>query len=505
MAKVFISFLGTTPYSTVTYVYNRDIMVDNELIKKEIKTKTRFVQVASISSIFECEEWNSNDRIIIFRTERSNIVNWNDNPNYEGLNTELSNLLGSWEANHTHSIPTLNPGEDTDPTKYIVPNGFNQKELWGIFKVVFDTIKKGDEIYFDMTHAFRTIPLFTAVLFNYCRFMKDSVVKEVLYGAYEDLGEKFDLRNMEEPDKEKLEVQLVDLTEAIRLQDVNDAVSNFKQFGDMGSIVKILDEERKGKRSGNNVNVERFVLDNAIYEIQKAMRELNLYTQTCNLSKLKEGKYIGSINTQIGIIKNFDNIPAPQKELLLDIDKELSEFKFSNIDTYHNIEAAVKWLIKNNMIQQAVTLASEYIKATYYRLYDAIYKDATYKIPKEFKKYKIMDSISYILMAKKVKLNGAWTFTDDNWSSKLVDGFFEKKEVLDFIQEKSISDINPFYYKLRILRNQINHADGVSFGSFDDLNNHFSKIWEGCLKALDSMVDSNYEDISMSILWESQS
>lgn len=471
-------------------------MVDNEPSTVEIKTPTRFVQVASIRSI--CQKWNRNDRIIIFRTERSNQVNWIDNPkNGEGLKTKLSNLLNSWESNDNHSLPSLNPGEDTNPEKYIVPNGFNQKELWDVFKIVYDTINEGDEIYFDMTHAFRTIPLFTTVLFNYSRFMKNSVVKEILYGAYEDLGTKFDLSNMEESAKENLEVQLVDLTEVVRLQDVNDAVSNFKQFGDMGSFIKILDKGRKEKKFNINFNPKRSPLDKSIFEIQESMRQLNFYTQTCNLNKLYKGEYIDSIYNKIGKIQDSEKIPGPQKELLFYIKKELSDSNFTNKASHQNIEAAINWLIKKNLIQQAVTLASEYIQETYYRLYDYLYS-----FPNGFKK---SDSMSLILSSKKEKRKGSWSLYRNILNSILADRSFKEEDVMDYIQKRSVVAMQSPYDRLRQMRNKMNHADGVNSNSLDELRNNFSEIWENCLKILNAMSESNSEDISMSILWESQS
>lgn len=503
MAKVFISFLGVNQYSKVNYVYSKDEMVEGEPVRVEIKTPTRYVQIASVNAI--CRAWTDSDRIVIFRTKGSDAVNWNTAKNGVGLKTELSNLLESWKSHGT--VPTLNPGEDENPGNYIVPNGFNQEELWGIFNKVFDNIDDKDEIYFDMTHAFRTIPLFTTVLFNYCRFMKDSIVKEVLYGAFEELSEHNDLRNMDPKDKEKLDVRLVDLTEVVRMQDMNDAVSSFKQFGDMGSIIKILERERRNNASNPNVNA--ILLNNTIYEIQQALGQLNLYTQTCNLNKLYEGKYVRSIYRQIGTIKNSKDIPEPQKKLLLKIREKLSSCGFESNKSHKNIEAAVNWLVRNNMIQQAVTLASEYIKDTYYRLYDSLYHIPKLpEVAEERKaKAKAKDLISYILTHTKViDSDRLVKFSDDNWQSKLEEETFTQQNVLEFIQIKSVANIQPHYDSLRRMRNKMNHADEVESRSLNNLRNTFeTKIWKKCLDLLNTINEGCDNTSSMDELWKSES
>lgn len=477
MAKVFISFLGTTPYSKVTYVYNKGQ-------KSKIKTQTRFVQVALVNSI--CRSWDKNDRIIIFRTEKSNELNWKDRKDKDGKNiVGLETELHSYLSKNNKGI-CLNIGEEHDDKKYIVPTGFNENDLWEIFGKVYDNVNEGDEIYFDVTHAFRTIPLFTTVLFNYCRFMKNSVVKSIHYGAYENIFTLKELNKMTDEEKEKLEVPLVDLTNVVLLQTVNDSVSNFRQFGSFGSLVDVLDTDLDKQDELGQVDVSE-----AIDDIQVSLEDLNFYIMTSNLVELKKGRYIKTIMNAVDQIGN-SSIPKPQKELLHEIARELTDFGFRKNNSYLNIEAAIKWLIEKNQLQQAVTLASEYVQETYLKLY--VYNN--FKVGETENENK--NCMSHILSAKKRETNryeNPYVFVTDKWKDKVKLKGFIPQEVLDFINIEGVGSIHDSYDELRILRNQLNHAgDGEKYKTIYDLKDHFSKIWDSCYESL--------EQIEKDKLWE---
>lgn len=473
-------------------------MVDNKPSTVEIKTPTRFVQVASINSL--CQEWNSNDRIIIFRTEVSNDVNWIDiSKNGTGLKTELTNLLDSWKSRDGHSVPQLNPGEDTDPKKYIVPNGFVESELWTIFEQVYECVNEKDEIYFDVTHAFRTIPLFTTVLFNYCRLMKETKICSIHYGAFEDIKRfnKIDqetLSKMTPEEKSALKVPLVDVSSIVKLQTINEAVSNFLQFGEMGSIIQILNDE------GHKLT-EKEGIGNIVQSIQKALGDLNYYTQTVNLFELRDGKFFHTIKENI---KKLDEepliimLPHPERMLLKKIYQELKAHGFVDYSSYTNIEAAIMWLSSKNLIQQAVTLASEYIQHTFLGLY----YDCEYTTTSDPKTDKPI--ISYILKEPK-RLNGVRvSFEYNDWRRKTCD--FDNRQVLRFLQIKGVFEITEPYDKLRLLRNALNHASDLepNFNNLEDAKNYFvEEIWNPCLDALAYFEESQpFDGHSRESIWD---
>lgn len=478
MSKIFISFLGTSSYSKVTYVYD-----DGET---KIKTCTRFVQVALVNSL--CSDWGPQDRIIVFRTLRSNVDNWlnssrNDN---HGLREDLTKLLAAKNI----PIETLNPGEDQDTNKYIIPEGFDEQQLWMIFSKLYDTISKENEIYFDMTHAFRTIPLFATVLFNYCRSMKGTVVKSIHYGAYESINQNIDrdtLGKMSDEDKAALEAPLINLNSVVKLQAINEAVTSALQFGEMGSTIAILGAEHQERELG-------FIIDDVVRNIKDQLESLYFYTQTADIHKLRTGSFFATIKNQIDYLNEqtstqHDPIRRPVHELINRIYDELIDCGFVPMNSDSNIHAAINWTCKKNMVQQSVTVATEYIKESFAKLYRA-----------EFNEELDKDTISGLLSQKKVRYAGRKRMMADGTAitqgmyipyipGKSVDYVINAylPNQLKFINWPSVVEITTPYDRIRNLRNNFNHAKGVEglqITTITALKEYFMSNWNQCLQIL---------------------
>ena len=152
--KVFVSFLGTNNYLNTHYELNG-----------EVSKPVRFIQDALID--FICKEWTENDLILIFCTGGENgseKLNWFDNGHTRFNESENLERVG---------LQTIinNKNLNAQVSNKIIPEGFSEDEIWNIFDIVYEQLKENDEIYFDVTHAFRSIPMFSTVLFNYAHFM----------------------------------------------------------------------------------------------------------------------------------------------------------------------------------------------------------------------------------------------------------------------------------------------------------------------------------------------
>ena len=145
------AFLGTADYLPCNYLLNG----------REINN-VRFVQEAIASLL--CKDWTEEDRIVIFLTEDACSRNWTDNsqidPNGKILQREgLKSRLES-----------LNLKAEIHPKD--VPNGQSESEIWEIFDIVFNQINSDDEVIFDITHSFRSLPLLVTIILNYARILK---------------------------------------------------------------------------------------------------------------------------------------------------------------------------------------------------------------------------------------------------------------------------------------------------------------------------------------------
>ena len=177
--KVFISFLGTGNYVNCKYQYPDG----------EISAPVRFIQEALINKL--CQNWSDDDRIFILCTEASQKKNWIDNGHVNPNNPNL--VLDEIERIGLESrLKATKYGDIV--SMYNIKEGFDELEVWEIFENVYSLLQSGDEVYFDVTHAFRSIPMFSTVLLNYASFMKDINVHSIHYGAFEKLGTAFEVK-----------------------------------------------------------------------------------------------------------------------------------------------------------------------------------------------------------------------------------------------------------------------------------------------------------------------
>lgn len=217
--KVFISVLGTNPYRKCIY------------FKGDFKaTETRFIQRATLEMLTRDESWNAEtDKGFILLTEKAKTANWlianNSRKNRDGVEEPYTCLHDELEeANLPLKITPVD-----------IPEGKDEKEIWEIFDKVFHLLEEGDELYFDLTHGFRYLPMLVLVLGNYAKFLRNVSVQSLTYGNYEAAG------GSENP---KL-APFVDITPLSVLQDWTNASSDFLRHGDASRLKGLCMKELK--------------------------------------------------------------------------------------------------------------------------------------------------------------------------------------------------------------------------------------------------------------------
>ncbi|HRN03708.1 MAG TPA: TM1812 family CRISPR-associated protein, partial [Muribaculaceae bacterium] len=193
--KVFISVLGTGFYSECVYKMG------------EFRSDTtRFIQQATLQMLTQQKvggEWTKDDQIYIVLTEKAKESNWEvpRGKRYNPKDAKEVDYIGLKSVFEQMQLPT--------PIKTIdIPDGNNEKELWGIFDKIYTVLESGDELYFDLTHGFRYLPMMVLVLGNYAKFLKHTEVKSITYGNYEsrDKGTNAAADYLEHGDATKLKI-----------------------------------------------------------------------------------------------------------------------------------------------------------------------------------------------------------------------------------------------------------------------------------------------------------
>ena len=436
--KVFISFLGTNNYVLCKY----DI--------GEKPKPVRFVQEALIDYV--CKDWTEQDRIFIFCTSKettgengSKEINWLDNG--QARVTEEADKIG---LQHRLQDLQARMGIKAQIEEHDIEAGFSEEEIWSIFNTVYAQLQPGDQIYFDVTHAFRSIPLFSIVLFNYSKFMKDTCLMSIMYGAFEKLGPAYKVKEMP---VEKRVAPVVDLTNIARLQEYNQIASSLKDFGKVKQLKDAI------------VPHEESTADQAIRNLGRSISQLDEYIATIDLKEIKSGKFIATFRSNYKNVKRRKEIASPIKNILEELYKETEDFVSQN--DYRNIEEAINWTIKHDMLMQAYPLAAEYIIL---RTSDMFKEIKPPKLsPKQFRIF-----VSDILGMPKDD------FLSRNWKNAQAD----YPEVADEIADDFlIKELRPVYDPVRQSRNSLAHGNGSI--KYDELKKGIPGIIE-CIKYLNA-------------------
>lgn len=191
-----LSFLGTSEYQPVTYVWRED--------GREKEFQTHLFPEA-IAQIFRPEE------LVLFVTKESKAK-------YEAAVRER---LG-------------------DSAKFVdIPEGKSEPELWAIFDRCVESVDEGDQLLLDVTHAFRSLPLLIFAVAAYLRRTKGVTVNRIVYGAYE-AREPF--RTPPDPGDR---APIFDLTPLLDLLDWLSGAEAFLQRGDATLLAQRLDQAHR--------------------------------------------------------------------------------------------------------------------------------------------------------------------------------------------------------------------------------------------------------------------
>lgn len=320
MAKVYLSFLGTNDYLACTY-YTGDKEVNN----------VRFVQEATLGLC--CRNWTIDDRIVIFTTDDANRKNWQDNGHKDpckGLKNCIRNL-----------------NLDVPAESVWIPVGKSGNEIWNIFQIVYDSLNREDDVVFDITHAFRSIPMLAIVILNYAKVMKDVTLEGIYYGAFEVLGAIPEAKKI--PVSER-KAPILDLTSFDQLMEWSFAVEQFLKAGDALPVSSLA------KKSVKPVLAATKGQDTAASTIRNIANNLEEFTKTLSTCR---GRNITAITAKLK--KNMTRcqdleLIQPFKPIFDRVKNQMDLFPGDSIAD--GIQAA-KWCLKHNLIQQGYTILQE--------------------------------------------------------------------------------------------------------------------------------------------------
>jgi CRISPR-associated Csx2 family protein len=314
MARCFVSFLGTSPY--VPCRYGSD---------ERWYGPVSFVQTTTLH--LKCANWDTGDRLLIGCTAGAR------RKNLDALREELAST-----------------GWPLAPEVVDLPDGTSEEELWTIFQRLLERIGDGDELVFDITHSFRSLPMLFTVLIQYLGVVREVRLRGVYYGAFERLGSPDQVRKMPLPERQ---APILDLTPFLSLYDWSAAIDHFLRFGSptdlerlvKGHVAPILKRTAGGDESA------------------QAMRRLvERLGEFARCAQYVRGGDLAEVRFQSQIIEPLRHIRAGFLPPLEPVFKRLEDTfaGFRDCDPANALRT-VGWCIEHDLIQQGITLLQEAI------------------------------------------------------------------------------------------------------------------------------------------------
>jgi len=419
MKKIFISFLGTNNYIPCNYYFG----------SKKIEN-VEFIQEALIKIFFE--PFDNNSFLLFFLTSKAKEVNWE----------KLKQRLSKYPSNQICEID--------------IPDGRTEEEIWEIFEKLYDNIPYNSDIIFDITHAFRSIPMLAISLLNYAKVMKRINVKGIYYGAVETLGNRQTIENMP---LEKRDAPIFNLTQFNELIEWSNGAYEFTKYGITTKLKELVNNRIKpilAKTKGKDS-----VAKNLRF-ISNELERISFAFSTVRGNEIYKNIKFSEIETAFDEI--YDQIEIkPYKPLIEKIKNKLSGFKNNNIK---NLFYAANFCYEHNLIQQSITILQEAIITYFCEQFNF-----------DYKKRKHRELISQIFHIK------AKNIPENEW----------KPPAKDDVQltEKLLIQVNNEFAKMFIelsdLRNDINHSGFLD--SSRSYNKFYTKIKEIYEKVMNHLFD----------------
>lgn len=426
--KVFISVLGASIYDNCKYIAG-------EFCSKE----TRFIQQATLEYL-KAHEWPQDSMAYILLTDKAKTANWivEGEQRYNKQQDAFIPYIGLQKVLESSNLPFLCEGVS-------IPDGKDESEMWKIFETAYIFIKDGDELYFDLTHSFRYLPMLMLVLSNYAKFLKKATVCSITYGNYEARNQTTN------------EAPIVNLLPLSSLQDWTFATADFLKNGYADRLVELSDKglvplmRNEETRTEDTKRLKSFV---------NSLKSFSFDMQTCRGLNIIDASSIKKIKADI---ESLNKVVIPQLEPVL---KQVSGSieSFDETGSVMNAFKAAQWCYDNQQYQQAITFLEEGI-ISYFCIRHGIALDAREKRE---------------LVTSAFNIN-TQHLPKEKWSVK-VEGW---KDLLGEIVEDEmmgIENVVKLFSSLATIRNDYNHC-GMRDNKMDS-----DKIRKGIKTCLDSVV-----------------
>lgn len=236
-----------------------------------------------------------------------------------------------------------------DARAVIIPEGRNEAELWEVFTLVEEQVEPGDEIIFDITHGFRSLPFIAFLSSAYLREIRKATLRGVVYGAFEARDEQG--------------TPIFDLSPFVGILDWMGGVRSFMNHCDAGPLQdmvrgvvarahKDVGQKQKPVKIAGFVNqLESFTLATRLSQPIEAIEVAEKITQTLPSAVDEIGHFAPPLGPVLDQIEGISQFVAPSADTSSGI----------NIAHLHAQRDLIRYQIERGLYMQAVSLAREWM------------------------------------------------------------------------------------------------------------------------------------------------
>jgi hypothetical protein len=275
---------------------------------------------------------------------------------------DVVKVLVTKEARDTHWENLRNSlGNQISVTPVPIPSGRSEAEIWEIFDAVVDSVEANSQIIFDITHSWRSIPMFVLLASAFLRKAKNVDIQGVYYGAW---------------DRDRPKAPILDLTPTIKLLDWLTATDKFIATGSSVELAKILSgiqrelhQKQAETRPTKLINLSGNI--KAISESIDLVRSRDLIEQSAKLQRMSSQ----DIKSELGIF-------AKPFELLFEqIQDDYGQFALNESEIQDDTLILqkqfllIRWYVVKGLSGQAILLSREWIISSLIVLEGIIYSN----------------------------------------------------------------------------------------------------------------------------------
>ncbi len=237
-----------------------------------------------------------------------------------------------------------------------IPNGADEDELWSLFQTVVDEVDAREQVIFDITHGFRSLPFLSILAVAYLREVKHIDLQAVLYGNFEARDTSV------QPNR----APVIDLTDFVALFDWMTAANRFTRFGDAGDLAHRLRAAKPTWQAQQADPAQRdparrlALTARSLDSVSRALRLIRPGEAMDASSKLERQLLDATQSIQaharpfVPLARSITDAYAP---LAMSSERQ----KTDQVDQLAHERRMVDWLLERKQYVQAVAIAREWV------------------------------------------------------------------------------------------------------------------------------------------------